>query len=55
VWKTTFDCHYFAISLEYHKVVNLAASGSDNSTSGKVSPLGIFQETKGTRINNQLK
>jgi hypothetical protein len=55
VWKTTFDFHCFTISLEYHKVVNLTASGSDGSTSGKVAPSGISQVTKAMRINNQLK
>jgi hypothetical protein len=55
VWKTTFDCHYFAISLEYHKVVNFAANGSDGSTSEKIILSGISQATKATRINNQLK
>jgi hypothetical protein len=50
--KTALDCHFFAISLEYHKVVNLPASGSDGSISGKVAPSDISQATKETRINN---
>jgi hypothetical protein len=55
LWKTTFDFHCFAILLEYNKVVNLTASGSDDSTSGKVSPSSISQVRKAMRINNQLK
>jgi hypothetical protein len=43
------------MSLEYHRVVNLTASGSDDSTSGKVAPSDISQVTKEMRINNQLK
>jgi hypothetical protein len=41
--------------LEYHKVVNLAAMGSDDLASRKVSPSDISQEMKAMRIRNQLK
>jgi len=43
------------MSLEYQRVVNLVASGSDGSNFGKVSPASISQAIKATRINNQLK
>jgi hypothetical protein len=43
------------MSLEYHNVLNFMAKGLKGSMSGKVTPSGISQAIKATRINSQLK
>jgi hypothetical protein len=55
VWKTTFECHYFPISLEYQSMVNFVVSGSNGSMSRKVTPFDISQEINTMRIRRQLK
>jgi hypothetical protein len=40
------------ISVEYHRVANFAASGSNDSMSGKVTPFDISQETNEMRTRS---
>jgi hypothetical protein len=49
------ECHFFDISLVYHKVENLAANGSDGSISKNVAPSGIFQVTNAIKMIIELK
>jgi hypothetical protein len=55
MWNTAFDYHFFSMLLEYQRVVNLAASGLDGSTSGKVTPSSISQAMKAMRIKKLAK
>jgi hypothetical protein len=49
-----FKYDFFARSFEYQSIVNFAASGLDDSISGKVAPSSISQAMKVMRIRSQL-
>jgi hypothetical protein len=45
-----FDCHFFVMTLVYHRVEIQAANSSIGSISRKVDPSRIFQETNAIKM-----